>query len=162
MWSNQFHERQNFLSVSCVWDRVNRVIHLGSLMAWIDDMKAHTKQDGSKFLERMTNSEAPFTMSSSADERWFRALSAEFSQSAIYLGKTGLRRHAQQVRLCLFLFHLSYWQFCLHSWSPDTVTLLTTFCYNVEPALVKKPKNTLRLHFHCSGQFHGVAALLSG
>ena len=87
MWSNQFHERQNFLSVSCVWDRVNRVIHLGSLMAWIDDMKAHTKQDGSKFLERMTNSEAPFTMSSSADERWLRALSAEFCKALSTLEK---------------------------------------------------------------------------
>jgi len=33
-------------------------------------MKARTKEDGSKFLGPMTNSEAPFTMSSSADQRW--------------------------------------------------------------------------------------------
>ena len=57
-------------------------------MAWIDDMKARTNEDGSKFLGPMTNSKAPFTMSSSADGRWLRALSAEFSQSAIYLGAT--------------------------------------------------------------------------
>ena len=53
-------------------------------MAWIDDIKARTNEDGSKFLGPMTNSEAP----SSADDRWLRALSAEFSQSAIYLGAT--------------------------------------------------------------------------
>ena len=56
-------------------------------MAWIDDMKAHTKEDGRKVLGRMMNSEAPFTMNSSADERWLRALSAESHKALSTLEK---------------------------------------------------------------------------
>ena len=71
-------------------------------------------------------------------------------------------RSAQQVSLCLFLFHISYRHLFLYSRSPDTVTVLTTFCYNVEPALVMKPENMFALAIASrSGQFHGVVALLS-
>ena len=42
------------------------------------------------------------------------------------------------------------------------MTVLTTFCYNVEPALVMKPENMFALAIASrSGQFHGVVALLS-
>ena len=46
--------------------------------------------------------------------------------------------------------------------SPNTVTVCTVFCYNIDPALNMKPENTFAFAIASrSGQFHGVMALLS-
>ena len=46
--------------------------------------------------------------------------------------------------------------------SPNTVTVCTAFCYNIDPALIMKPENTFAFAIASrSGQFHGVMALLS-